>query len=127
MGLSNFRIGVDIENVPRFDKYRLARDSAFLRKIYTDEELEYCFSKERPAPHLAARFAAKEAVIKALSGLDVSGVRHREIEVRKDGRGGPTIACKNGGSWGYAAQVSLSHSKDQAIAFVILTEIPDHD
>ena len=62
-------IGVDIENVERFRWLNIKNDSRFLNKIYAKEELKYCFSKKNPAPHLAARFAGKEAVIKAMNGI----------------------------------------------------------
>ena len=127
MGSCILGIGVDTESIARFDQYRLSGDSAFLRKVYTEKELEYCFSKEHPAPHLAVRFAAKEAVIKALHGLNIPRLHYREIEVTNDRRGVPAVACKNSDSHRYVTKLSLSHSEDHAIAFVIVTETVDHD
>ena len=60
-------IGVDIEKTDRFKKK--LKDKRFLNKIFTQEELNYCFSNKYPEKHLAARFAGKEAMIKAYCSL----------------------------------------------------------
>ena len=62
-------IGVDIEDISRFNNKTLENDSVFLEKIFTQNELEYCYKQKNYASSLAARFCAKEAVIKALSGF----------------------------------------------------------
>ena len=78
----------------------------FLRRVFTEEELAYSLGRRNPAEHLAARFAAKEATLKALgTGLSM-GVRWREMEVRRPGgsrrpsrsRGGPRPSARPGGS-----------------------------
>ena len=68
----NINIGVDIEDVKRFQKLNLVSDKTFLGKIFTKNELVYCFSKKNKAEHLAGRFSAKESILKALraSGAD---------------------------------------------------------
>ena len=62
-------VGVDIEEISRFAFKTLEKDSAFLNRIFTKNELDYCIKKANPAPHLTARFCAKEAVVKAMSNL----------------------------------------------------------
>ena len=61
---SNFAIGVDIESISRFKNLKRDKSRHFLEKIFTQNELNYCFSKKVPSPHLAVRFAAKEAAEK---------------------------------------------------------------
>src|SRR5258705_13357189 len=62
----------------------------FVDRVFTDDEIIYCRARRDPAPHFAARFAAKEAGFKALgTGLQM-GVRWRELEVRREREGAPT-------------------------------------
>jgi len=61
-----FEIGIDIQDIEPFRKKTLENDGRFYERIFTVEEVEYCLAKADPAPHLAARFAAKEAVMKLL-------------------------------------------------------------
>jgi len=93
----------------------------FLRRVYTGEELAYC--RGRP-PQLAARFAAKEAVMKAL-GTGTRGIGWKEVEVCKEASGAPTVrlhgrARSRARSLGTGLfSISLSHSRKYAVAFVI--------
>ena len=96
----------------------------FLQYVYTPAELHYC---RRHVPELAARFAAKEAVSKAL-GTGLRGVTWREMEILSDARGKPLVRL-HGGAKKRAEKlgldefaISLSHSREQAIAFVIATQ-----
>lgn len=114
--MNNFGIGVDIEKVQRFAKLDRERDRGFFDKLYTEAELDYCFSKDPAAPHLAARFAAKEAVVKALGNLGLAAQSYRDIEIRRATDGAPSVFLAHPG---LAAQVSLSHTDDTAIAFAI--------
>jgi holo-[acyl-carrier-protein] synthase len=87
-------IGIDIVEIARIRQLMTRWQDRFLRRVFTETELEYALRRHDPAQHLAARFAAKEATLKALgTGLSM-GVRWREMEVRADGRarrspGGP--------------------------------------
>ena len=63
-------IGVDIEDIERFK----GKSEEFLHRVFTDLELEYCLKFSKPESHLAARFCAKEAVVKALKALEISGI-----------------------------------------------------
>jgi holo-[acyl-carrier protein] synthase len=93
--------------------------------VFTDEELAYALRRHDPAEHLAARFAAKEATLKALgTGLSM-GVRWREMEVRRARGGPPTLALSGRTAALGAAQgirrlhVSLTHDAGLAMAQVL--------
>lgn len=74
-------IGTDIEEVQRFENMSEPSFTAFLKRNFTKNELDYCLSKDAPAPHLAARYAGKEAVIKALFSLDITHIFYPTIEI----------------------------------------------
>ena len=59
-------IGTDIEEVSRFRNKKYSENKSFYKKIFTDDEIDYCLGKIDPYPHFTARFCAKEATIKAL-------------------------------------------------------------
>jgi holo-[acyl-carrier protein] synthase len=120
MAESDFGIGVDIENISRFKKADAA--SSFLNKIFTGAELDYCFSYPVPAQHLAARFAGKEAIIKALSGLNRASIGYKDIEITNDCNGVPSVRILKPGFDDLEIKLSLSHSRQEAIAFVVVTE-----
>src|SRR5947207_14171412 len=75
-------IGVDLVNIPRMRDVIDRWQDRFLRRVFTEAEIAYCRRRRDPVPHFAARFAAKEAAMKALgTGLSM-GVKWRELEVR---------------------------------------------
>jgi holo-[acyl-carrier protein] synthase len=118
--------GIDIAEVGRI---RLAIErfgGRFLRRIYTDGEMRYCDAKANRIERYAARFAAKEAAMKALGTGWNYGVRWRDCEVVRMPGGRPTISF-HGKAGEFAtklgvknAALSISHTADQAIAQVIL-------
>ncbi len=108
-------IGVDIVSVGRIKAIYEKFGEKFLRKVFTENEIKYCFSHKNPFPHFAARFAAKEAVIKALNKPE--GLRLKDIEIIKSIDGSPKIVI--GDKPQTLIHCSLSHEKDYAIAFVI--------
>jgi holo-[acyl-carrier protein] synthase len=114
-------IGVDIIEIDRIDRAATRWGGHFLERIYTDKELELC--QNRP-PALAARFAAKEAVMKAL-GTGMKGVSWKDIETLDNPEGKPIVNL-HGGAQRTAEQlrlteveISLSHSREYAIASAI--------
>lgn len=113
-------IGVDMEQASRFRGKK--KGSRFLERLFTRRELAYCFSKHDPAQHLAARFAAKEAVFKALCSAGKAGgggfdPRHIEISA---GKGGLPMAKVINPKLHYVRiYVSMSHSNDMAVAFAV--------
>lgn len=115
-----FGVGVDIENIEKFAKKNLLDNRALLNKIYTMEELKYCFSKKNPAQHLAARYAAKEAVFKAYSSIGIKITDYKKIEITNTNRGSPVVHINNASPNSFDTQISLSHCIDKAIAFAIV-------
>jgi holo-[acyl-carrier protein] synthase len=118
--------GIDIAEVPRIGESIERFGERFLRRIYTEGEIQYCDSKANRVERYAARFAAKEAAMKALGTGWSRGVRWRDIEVVRQPGGRPTIKF-HGKAAEFAAELSaknvalsLSHTKEQAIASVIL-------
>lgn len=111
-------IGVDIESNSRFKNLDRIKDKNFLYKIFLDKEIDYCFSKKEPSQHLAVRLAAKEATVKAISSLGIKSPGFNEIEVIRSEKGIPKIKLS-----GYDIRLSLSHNKDNSIAFIILRKV----
>jgi len=116
-----FVTGVDIIEIPRIRRVSETYGSRFHRRVYTEREIAYCRGR---APQLASRFAAKEAVMKAL-GTGIRGVRWRDIEVVRQRGRAPTIHL-HGTALARAERlgiehlaVSLSHSEHYAVAFVV--------
>jgi len=113
-------IGVDIIEIARVRRVLERHPERFLERVYTPEEVAFCRGR---IAELAARFAAKEAVMKAL-GTGARGVAWREIEVLPNRRGKPLIylhgrARERGEAIGFrAADISLTHSHEFAIAVV---------
>jgi len=113
-------VGVDIIEIPRVAEALARWGDRFLRRVYTTQELVFCRGR---VPELAARFAAKEAVSKAL-GTGMRGVAWREIEICPDRRGKPLVylhgrARQRAEALGLDCfAISLSHSKEHAVAFV---------
>jgi holo-[acyl-carrier protein] synthase len=85
-------IGVDIIEIDRIQRSVEKFGDSFLKKIYTDNELKYSLSKKNKYQHLAARFAAKEAIFKALSpSLGTNNITWQEIEVTNMPNGMPKV------------------------------------
>ena len=119
-------IGTDIVEVPRIAA-KLAKGDGFRNLVFTPFEISYCEQQAVPAESYAARFAAKEAVLKALgTGWGNGGINFDEIEVRNDAAGKPEIFLIGKGADRYTLLgiktiwVSLSHEKSAAVAMVIL-------
>lgn len=113
-------VGVDIESITRF-KDNKTRVKSFQNLCFTSAEQQYCLSKSNPAQHFAARFAGKEAVIKALSGMNLYLERNKiEILNHENGRPYLVFHTENPEILKLKSDISLSHSDTSAIAFVIL-------
>jgi holo-[acyl-carrier protein] synthase len=119
-------IGVDLAMIPRLRQVVARWDERFLRRVFTDEELAYCRRRRDPIPHLAARFAAKEATLKALGTGWRMGVSWREMEVRRERGQAPTMVlsgrCREIAQAKGAQRVllSLTHDGDYALAHAML-------
>lgn len=111
-------IGVDIIEIDRIAKIIETYGDQFLRKVFSETEIAYCNSKAKPAQHFAARFAAKEAVTKALGTGFTKNLLMKDVEVRNDKNGKPLIYFK--GKRKKNILVSISHSDHYVVAFAIL-------
>ena len=118
-------IGIDVVEIARIRRLRERWQDRFLQRVFTEAELAYALRRHDPAQHLAARFAAKEATLKALgTGLSM-GVRWREMEVRRP-RGQAPCLTLSGRTAELAdargirrLHVSLSHDAGLAVAQVL--------
>ena len=113
-------IGIDLLDIGRLER-ALERRPRLAERLFTDGELAYARSRRRPGRHLAVRFAAKEAALKALGG---GALRLREIEVTGGGDEVPRLRLHGGaaalaGQRGVELQVSLTHSHELAAAAVL--------
>lgn len=119
-------IGIDIIDIARLRKI-IARTPHFLERVFTQQEIDYCYRKKDPYPSLAARFAAREALRK-LDAIFVKGIRFHDTEVVTDTRGKPQLILYEAALLrAHEAKIedlaiSLSHSKEQAIAVVIASK-----
>ena len=118
--------GIDIAEVPRIAESIARFGDRFLQRVFTDAERQYCDRKANRVERYAARFAAKEAGMKALGTGWNYGVRWRDIEVARKPGNRPTMVF-HGKAAEFAARLgavhvslSLSHTAEQAIAHVIL-------
>jgi holo-[acyl-carrier protein] synthase len=120
--MSIIGIGVDIESIDRFELVGLDR---LIKRVFTPAETKYCLAQARPARHFAARFAAKEAVVKALATV-CPKLLITQVEIYKEeGCPVPLIRLLNGVALpaNISLSVSLSHADPNAIAFVVAEQI----
>lgn len=106
--------GVDIEYVSRFAN----RDDDFFNAIFSDSEIQFCRSKPFPEQHFCGIYCAKEALSKALSGI-VSSVEYKNLCIEHDVLGAPYFA-PNEKFKNINISVSISHTRDIAVAYVTL-------
>jgi len=118
--------GIDIAEVPRIRQSIERFGQRFLQRVFTAGEIRYCDSKANRFERYAARFAAKEAAMKALGTGWNHGVRWRDCEVARMPGGRPTLAF-HGTAGEFAAKLgvknvalSITHTAEQAMAQVIL-------
>jgi len=121
-------IGIDLVPISRMREVIARWDERFLRRVFTEAEIAYCRARRDPVPHFAARFAAKEAGLKALgTGLSL-GVKWRELEVRRERGQAPSlilsgrsreISLRRGGR---RMLLALTHDGDYAMAQAMLVD-----
>jgi len=112
-------IGVDLVKISRIE--RAAKEhTAFLERVFTQKERDYCSRQKYPAQHFAARFAAKEAVLKAFGTGMSAGMKWTDIEVLHGGGGGPIVnlfgTARDLADLKGVRQVLLSYSHDEGYA-----------
>ncbi len=119
-------LGIDATDIPRmrrtFDQY----GERFLNRVFTPEEIAYCVRRRDPVPHLAGRFAAKEAGMKALGTGHSHGVLWKDVEVVRLPGGPPQLrfhgaaARRAAALGGIRTLLTITHSESLALAEVML-------
>lgn len=116
-------LGVDVVEIDRVRGVVERWGDHFLRKVFTDNEIAYARSRKNAAQHLAARFAVKEAVAKALATGWRGAFRWKDIEVGNDPNGKPTVALSGGLGTrlaGASIHISISHSDTVVVGVAIV-------
>lgn len=118
-------IGTDIVECLRIAQMIERHGELFIDRVYTAAEIEYCRSRKQATQHFAGRWAAKEAILKAIGTGWRRGISWRDIEVRNEAGGKPTVALR-GGARDVVEQlgageilVTISHCRSHATAFAI--------
>jgi holo-[acyl-carrier protein] synthase len=115
-------VGIDLVQIERFRRVLERHGERFLKRVFTDRERDDCLSRADPARHLAARFAAKEAVLKALGTGLGRGVGWKDVEVTADDYGRPICTLRGKALehlkalGGRKVLVSLAHESGLALA-----------
>jgi holo-[acyl-carrier protein] synthase len=123
-----FGIGIDLVEVDRLRSSAIKFGDKFLNRIFTENEIKYCQTKFNSYQHYAVRFAAKEALLKAIGTGLRSGMTWHQIEIVNDTQAKPSII-----TYGECQkflqkleikkiELSLSHTKDHGVAVVILEQ-----
>ena len=118
----NLKVGIDIIEIERIEK-AITKRKTFKQKLYTEKEIEYCESQKNSLLHYAARFCAKEAVMKALGTGWAQGVTWTQIEILNHPSGEPYVNLYDTSAEIAGERkivVSLSHSKSVASAVAVL-------
>lgn len=126
-------VGVDIVDIARMER-AMERTPAFCRRVFTEEERAYCEGRARPAEHYAARFAAREAVLKALGTGFSGGVGMRDVSVAHDAAGRPVAVltgkvkeiAEEQGVLSIALSLSFTHDVAVANAVAITDAVRPH-
>ncbi len=117
--------GIDIVECLRIAQMIERHGELFITRVYTDHEIEYCSARKAATQHYAGRWAAKEAVLKALGTGWRRGISWRDIEIRNDKSGAPTVRLRGGARDVMKAadvarlHVTISHCRSFAVAYVV--------
>jgi holo-[acyl-carrier protein] synthase len=118
-------IGTDIVEVLRIAQMIERHGELFINRVYTDEEIKYCQKMRAATQHFAGRWAAKEAILKALGTGWVKGISWRDMEIRSQPNGKPVVAFR-GGTRDVVERlgiiemlVSISHCRSHATAYAM--------
>jgi holo-[acyl-carrier protein] synthase len=118
-------IGTDITECLRIAQMIERHGEIFITRVYTEHEIEYCQCRKQATQHFAGRWAAKEAVLKALGTGWRRGISWRDVEIRNDPSGKPTVALRGGArdvveELGITEMlISISHCRSHATAFAL--------
>ncbi len=117
-------IGTDIIEISRIRQSLERHGSHFANRLFTQREQDYCYKHQDSTPHFAGRFAAKEAIVKALGTGFGADVQWHEIEILNDVHGKPIVHLSSALEERFqkpTVLVSISHSKDYATAVALYT------
>jgi len=123
-------IGTDIIECLRIAQMIERHGELFINRVYTDHEIAYCRARKAATQHFAGRWAAKEAVLKALGTGWRRGISWRDIEVRNQPSGQPVIALRGGARDVIEATgiqqmlISISHCRSHATAYALAVGQP---
>jgi holo-[acyl-carrier protein] synthase len=118
-------IGTDITECLRIARMIERYGELFIDRVYTTEEIRYCQVRKQSTQHFTGRWAAKEAVLKAMGTGWVRGIRWRDIEIRNEPGGKPVVAVRGGAKdvieqMGIAKiLITISHCRTHATAYAI--------
>lgn len=120
--MSEYFIGTDIVSVSRIENIIQQYSDRFKKHTFTDKEKSYCDLKPNPAIHYAGRFAAKEAIKKALysSGI-INSINFIDIEIVSSDYGVPEVQLSYPNLNNIQVKVSISHIEEYAIAFAVVS------
>jgi len=117
--------GIDIVECLRIAQMIERHGELFITRVFTDHEIEYCSARKAATQHYSGRWAAKEAVLKALGTGWRRGISWRDIEIRNDKSGAPTVKLRGGARDVMEAahitrlHVTISHCRSFAVAYVV--------
>jgi holo-[acyl-carrier protein] synthase len=117
--------GIDIVECLRIAQMIERHGELFITRVFTDHEIEYCSARKAATQHYSGRWAAKEAVLKALGTGWRRGISWRDIEIRNDKSGAPTVKLRGGARDVMQAariarlHVTISHCRNFAVAYVV--------
>lgn len=118
-----FGIGTDIIECSRIEEMITKHDTIFIDRVFTPEEIEYCSGRKASSQHFAGRWAAKEAILKAIGTGWAKGIKWTDIEIKNEPGGRPVVnltgaakkICSSNGIT--TVLISISHCKAFATAF----------
>ncbi|MEQ8785671.1 MAG: holo-ACP synthase [Pirellulaceae bacterium] len=126
-------IGTDIVECLRIAQMIERHGELFLMRVFTPREIEFCSARKAATQHYAGRWAAKEAVLKAMGTGWTPGIDWRDIEIRGDGNGPPQVALGGGAREACERQgisrmmLSISHCRTHATAYALALGRDDRD
>jgi holo-[acyl-carrier protein] synthase len=118
-------IGTDIIECPRIGKMIDQHGELFLRRVYTEREIRYCQARKHAIEHFAGRWAAKEAILKAIGTGWLRGICWTDLEVRNDSGGQPKVRVRGGAKDAALGRgianilISISHCRTYATAYAL--------
>jgi len=117
---NKYKIGTDIVEVKRIEHLLTVYNQRFFDHIYTTKEVQWCKSRIYPPIHFAGRFAAKEALKKALLSYGEVFISFKSIEILRDLNCPPCVQLNISRSHLYSCEISISHTNSYATAMAII-------